>query len=79
MMLSSLTMRIFEAIFLVMGVILAVLLSLLSQAFIKAGTTDIALYQTLGSGLKQGEYWFLTPMQLIPLGVGGVILTSMLY
>lgn len=79
MALAYLSMRIFEAIFLVVGVIFAMLLIPLSQEFIKAGATDVTSYQALGSVLKQAEYWFMTPMQLIPLGVGGVILTSLLY
>ncbi len=79
MALAYLSMRIFEAIFLIVGVIVAMMLIPLSQAFIKAGATDASTYQALGSVLKQAEYWFMTPMQLIPLGLGGMILTSMLY
>jgi hypothetical protein len=79
MALAYLSMRIFEAIFLVVGVIFAMLLIPLSQAFIQARATDATIYQAIGSVLKQAEYWFMTPMQLIPLGIGGVILTSLLY
>lgn len=79
MALTYLSMRMFEAIFLVVGVIFAMLLIPLSQSFIKAGTTDVTTYQTIGSVLKQAEYWFMTPMQLIPLGLGGVVLTFFLY
>lgn len=77
--LAYLSMRIFEAIFLIVGVILAMLLIPLSQAFINAGSADVSSYQAIGSVLKQAEYWFMTPMQLIPLGLGGVILTALLY
>ncbi len=77
--LAYLSMRIFEAIFLIVGVILAMLIIPLSQAFINAGATDATMYQSIGSVLKQAEYWFMTPMQLIPLGLGGVVLTSLLY
>lgn len=77
--LTYLSMRIFEAIFLIVGVILAMLLIPLSREVINAGTTDITTYQAIGSVLKQAEYWFMTPMQLISLGLGGVILTSLLY
>lgn len=79
MALAYLSMRMFEAIFLIVGVIFAMLLIPLSQAFVKAGATDIVSYQAIGSVLKQAEYWFMTPMQLIPLGLGGVILTFFLY
>ena len=79
MALAYLSMRMFEAIFLVVGVIFALLLIPLSQEFIKAGATDVTSYQAIGSVLKQAEYWFMTPMQLIPLGLGGVVLTFFLY
>lgn len=77
--LAYLSMRMFEAIFLIVGVILAMLVIPLSQAFINAGSANVSSYQAIGSVLKQAEYWFMTPMQLIPLGLGGVILTSLLY
>jgi hypothetical protein len=77
--LAYLSMRMFEAIFLIVGVILAMLVIPLSQAFINAGSVDVSSYQAIGSVLKQAEYWFMTPMQLIPLGLGGVVLTSLLY
>lgn len=79
MALTYLSMRMFEAIFLVVGVIFALLLIPLSQEYINAGSTDVTTYQTIGSVLKQAEYWFMTPMQLIPLGLGGVVLTFFLY
>ncbi len=79
MALTYLSMRMFEAIFLIVGVIFALLLIPLSQEFIKVGATDVTSYQAIGSVLKRAEYWFMTPMQLIPLGIGGIILTSFLY
>src|SRR5664279_1280271 len=79
MALTYLSMRMFEAIFLVVGVIFAMLLIPLSQEFIKAGATDVTSYQAIGSVLKQAEYWFMTSMQLIPLGLGGVVLAFFLY
>ena len=79
MALTYLSMRMFEAIFLVVGVIFAMLLIPLGQEFIQGGATDATSYQALGSMLKQAEYWFMTPMQLIPLGLGGVVLTFFLY
>lgn len=77
--LTYLSMRVFESIFLIIGVIFAMLLIPLSQEFIKAGATDVTWYQSTGSVLKQAEYWFMTPMQLLPLGLGGVMLTFFLY
>jgi len=77
--LTYLSMRLFEAIFLIIGVFFALLLIPLSQEFIKAGATDMTMYQAIGAVLKQAQYWFMTPMQLIPLGLGGVTLTLFLY
>jgi hypothetical protein len=79
MALGYVSMRIFEAIFLIVGVIFTMLLIPLSQAFITAGATDVAAFQAIGAVLKQGGYWFMAPMQLIPLGLGGIILTAMLF
>jgi len=79
MALTYLSMRMFEAIFLVVGVIFAMLLIPLSQAFIQGGAPNATSYEALGSVLKEAEYWFMTPMQLIPLGLGGVVLTFFLY
>jgi hypothetical protein len=77
--LGYVSMRMFESIFLIVGVFFAMMLIPLSQEFIKAGATDVASYQAIGAVLKQAEYWFMTAMQLIPLGLGGLILTSILY
>jgi hypothetical protein len=77
--LGYVSMRIFEAIFLIVGVIFAMMLIPLSRAFIQAGAADVTSFHAIGAVLKQAEYWFMTPMQLIPLGLGGVILTTMLY
>ena len=79
MALGYVGMRIFEAIFLIVGVIFAMLLIPLSQAFITAGAADTTSFQAVGSVLKQAQHWFMDTMQLIPLGLGGVILTTMLY
>ena len=57
MALGYVSMRMFESIFLIIGVIFAMLLIPLSQEFIKAGTTDVAAYQATGAVLKQAEYW----------------------
>ncbi|MBZ0277649.1 MAG: DUF4386 domain-containing protein [Anaerolineae bacterium] len=77
--LAYLSMRIFESIFLIVGVIFALLVIPLSQAYIKAGAVDAASYQAIGIGLRQAQYWFMTPLQLIPLGLGGLVLTILLY
>lgn len=74
-----LSMRIFEAIFLVVGVVFAMLLIPLSHAVINAGAADRATYMAIADILKQAEYWFMTPMQLLPLGLGGIVLTFFLY
>jgi hypothetical protein len=79
MALGYVSMRMFESILMIVGVIFAMLLIPLSQEFIKAGATDVASFQAIGSLLKQAEGLFLNTMQLIFLGLGGIILTSMLY
>ena len=79
MALGYVSMRIFEAILMIVGVIFAMMLIPLSQEFIKRGATDVASFQAIGSVLKQAENWFLNTMQLIFLGLGGIIFTSMLY
>jgi Domain of unknown function (DUF4386) len=77
--LGYVSMRIFESILMIVGVIFAMMLIPLSQEFIKTGATNVASFQAIGSLLKQAESWFLNTMQLIFLGLGGIILTSMLY
>src|SRR5438128_2220066 len=48
MALEYLSMRMFEAIFLIVGVIFAMLLIPLSQEVIKVGATDATIYQAIG-------------------------------
>ena len=79
MALGYVSMRIFESVFLIVGVIFAMMLIPLSQAFIKAEAADVSTYEAIGSVLKQAQHWFMDTMQLIPLGLGGIILTSLLY
>ncbi len=79
MALGYLSMRIFESGLMIVGVFFAMLLIPLSQEFIKAGPTDVTSFQAIGSVLKQAENWFLNILQLVFLGLGGIILTSMLY
>lgn len=77
--LGYVSMRVFESIFLIIGAFIAMMLIPLSQEFIKAGVKDAATFTAIGTVLKQAEFWFMTPLQWIPLGLGGVILTSILY
>lgn len=77
--LAYLSMRIFEAIFLIVGVIFALLIIPLSSEVLRTATSDLTAYQSLGVILKQAQYWFMTPLQLLPLGLGGVLLTGFLY
>ena len=79
MALGYVSMRMFESLLMTVGVAFAVLLIPLSQAFIKAGVTNASSYQAIGSMLKQAESLFLNLMQLLFLGLGGLILTVMLY
>jgi hypothetical protein len=77
--LGYVSMRIFESMLMIVGVIFAMLLIPLSQEFIKTGATDAASFRATGALLKQGESWLLNTMQLLFLSLGGIILTSMLY
>ena len=79
MALGYVCLRMFESLLMTVGVAFAVLLIYFSQAFIKAGATDIATYQAIGAVLKQIESLFLNLMQMLFLGLGGLILTTMLY
>lgn len=79
MALGYLSMRIFESVLMIVGVFFAMLLIPLSQQYIQAGATDATSFEAIGAVLKQAEGWFLNTLQLIFLGLGGVILTSMLY
>ncbi len=79
MALGYVSMRMLESIVMVVGVIFAMMLIPLSQAFIKAGPTDVTSFQAIGAVLKQAENLFLNTMQLIFMGLGGIILTTMLF
>lgn len=79
MALGYLSMRMFESLLMIVGVFFAMMLIPLSREFINAGSTDFATLQAIGSILKQAENWFLNLLQLIFLGLGGIILTSILY
>ena len=79
MALGYVSMRMFEAIFLIVGVIFAMMFIPLSQAFIQAGAKDAISFQAIGAVLKQAQHWFMDTMQLIPLSLGGIILTTLLY
>jgi hypothetical protein len=79
MALGYVSMRMFESLFMTIGVAFAVLLIPLSQAFIRAGAVDVSTYQAIGAVLKQVESLFLNLMQLLFLGLGGLLLTIMLY
>lgn len=79
MALGYVSMRMFECIILIIGVICAMLLIPLSQEYIKAGGTDVSTYQISGALLKQAKYLCLTPMMLLFLGLGGLIFTYLLW
>lgn len=77
--LGYLSMRIFESLLMIVGVFFAMLLIPLSQEFIKGGGADAAMFQAIGAVLKQAENWFLNLLQLVFLGLGGIILNVALY
>jgi hypothetical protein len=77
--LGYVSLRMFEGIFMTVGVIFAMLLIPLSQEFIKAGVTDVTSFQAIGSVIQRAESLFLNTFQLIFLGLGGIIFTTMLF
>jgi hypothetical protein len=79
MALAYVSMRMCECLFMSIGIFFAMLLIPLSEEFIRAGGTDVTSFHTIGSLLKQAEAWFVDIMQLLFLGLGGVIFTSLLY
>jgi hypothetical protein len=79
MALGYLSMRIFESMLMIVGVVFALMLIPLSQEFIKSGATDVASFHAIGLVLKQAENWFLNILQFVFLGLGGIILATMLY
>jgi hypothetical protein len=79
MALGYLSMRIFESILMIVGVFFAMVLLPLGQEFTKAGATDVNSYHAIGVVLKQVEHLFVNVLQWIFLGLGGIILTSILY
>lgn len=79
MALAYVALRMFEAISMVVGVILGMALIPLSREFIKLGAANAASFQAIGAVLQQSGSWFLNTMQLLFLGLGGVIMTSMLF
>jgi len=79
MALGYMAMRMFESLLMIVGVFFAMMLIPLSREFIQAGAADVTQFQVIGSILKQAENWFLNLLQLVFLGLGGVILTSMMY
>ena len=79
MALGYLSMRMFESLLMIVGVFFAMLLIPLSREFIHASTVDLAMFQTIGTILKQAENWFLNLLQLVFLGIGGLILNLIFY
>ena len=75
MALGYVSMRMFESLLMIVGVFFAMLLIPLSREFIQAGAADVAQFQVIGSILKQAENWFLNLLQLVFLGIGGLILS----
>ena len=77
--LGYVSMRMFEGLLMTVGVMFAMLLIPLSQEFVKAGAADAATFQAIGAVLKQGENTFLNTLQLLFLGLGGLIFTILLF
>ncbi|KAB8140342.1 DUF4386 domain-containing protein [Chloroflexia bacterium SDU3-3] len=77
--LGYLSLRIFESLLMIVGVFFAMLLIPLSHEFIRGGGADVALFQAIGAVLKQAENWFLNLLQLVFLGLSGIMLNITLY
>lgn len=77
--LGYLSMRMFESLLMIVGVFFAMMLIPLSQEFFKGSGDNAASYQVIGAILKQAENWFLNLLQLVFLGLGGVMLTFTMF
>ncbi len=71
-------LRILEAVIVVVGAFSALLLSSLSQAFVKAGAPDAPYYQTLGTLLLAARDWTFL-MTGIFFGLGALVFYYLLY
>jgi len=70
--------RMIEVAVLIVGIISGLLLIKLSQGSIQAGAGDATLFQTMGSLALEGKHIGLQ-FVLVICGLGGLILTAMLY
>jgi hypothetical protein len=76
MALAYVALRMFEAFSMVVGALLGMALIPLSREFLKSGAENISSFQAIGAVLQQSESWFLNTMQLLFLGMGGMIMTA---
>jgi hypothetical protein len=71
--------RILEGVFLMAGTVAYLLLITLSQQFLNAGSPQGSWFLSYADILKQTAYIGLTQLDLVALGIGGLIFTWMLF
>jgi hypothetical protein len=71
--------RIMEGVFLMGGIVAYLLLIPLSQQFLNAGSPQGSWFLSFADILKQTAYLGLTQLDLVILGIGGLIFTWMLF
>jgi len=74
-----LAIRILEGVFLMAGTVAYLLLITLSQQFLNAGSPQGSWFLSYADILKQTAYIGLTQLDLVLLGIGGLIFTWMLF
>jgi Domain of unknown function (DUF4386) len=71
--------RIMEGVFLMAGTVAYLLMISLSQQFLSAGSPEGSWFLSYANILKQTAYIGLTQLDLVMLGIGGLIFTWMLF
>ena len=71
--------RIVEGTLMMVGIVATSLLIPLSQEFLKAGAPQGSWFLSFGDVLKQASYLGLTEIELVLLGLGGLIFTYLLF
>ena len=77
--LGFLSFRIIATVFLIMGVISLLLLLNHSQAYLKAASSDLVFYQTIGDLLHSGRDFSNHIAMIISLNIGGVMFYVLLF
>ncbi|MFA5772908.1 MAG: DUF4386 domain-containing protein [Thermoplasmata archaeon] len=77
--LGFLSFRVIASVLNIIGFVSLLLLLSLSQEFVKAGTTDLSYYQTLGNLLRSGRDFVNHIAMILTLSVGSLMFYFLLY